>query len=411
VDAEKIRGAARLYATARPSLSFHGLGLTEHVHGTDTVIALINLALLTGNLGRPGAGVNPLRGQNNVQGAAHMGCEPKSLTGMVPIEQARARFEEAWGAPLPTSPGLDLMEMMDAAGAGTLKALWAIGYDVYLTNPDAQRTREALASLDLLVVQDMFLNETARELAHVFLPVAASFEKDGTFMNGERRIQRVRRALDPPGGARTDWEIVCAVAQAMGRGEGFAFTSAEDIWDEVRRVWPAGRGITYARLEKGGLQWPCPDEAHPGTEVLHGETFAQGPRATLCCVEPGRSAETPSEEYPFLLVTGRDLYQFNAGTMTARTPNAILRPEDTLDISPQDCARLGLQRGERVRVQSRHGEVVLPVEVSGGLRPGELFTTFHGTGAFVNRVTGAGRDRTTHTPEYKRTAVRILKQT
>jgi len=411
VAADDIRRAARLYATERPAMSVHGLGLTEHVHGTDTVMALVNLALLTGNLGRPGAGINPLRGQNNVQGAAHMGCEPRNLTGMVPIDEGRARFEQVWRASIPATRGLDLMEMMEAARAGRLRALWAIGYDVLLTNPEAERTRAALAALELLVVQDLFPNETARALAHVFLPAAASFEKDGTFMNGERRIQRVRRALDPPGGARPDWEILCDVARAMGRGDGFGFGSAEGIWNEVRAVWPAGAGIGYARLEQAGLQWPCPGEDHRGTEVLHRHEFAHGRRATLRCLEPRVSSELPSDEYPFVLITGRDLHQFNAATMTGRTANAALRPRDVLEVSVADGERLGVRDGEPVRVESRHGVAVLPVALSERVPAGALFTTFHTAEAFVNRLTGAGLDAATHTPEYKRTAVRIRRET
>jgi formate dehydrogenase major subunit len=410
VAAYDIRRAARLYAARRPAMSVHGLGLTEHVHGTDTVMALINLALLTGNLGRPGAGINPLRGQNNVQGAAHMGCEPRALTGMIPIDEGRERFERVWHAAVPSTPGLDLIEMMDAARAGKLRALWAIGYDILLTNPGTERTRAALSGLDFLIVQDLFLNETARELAHVFLPVAASFEKEGTFMNGERRIQRVRRVLDPPGGARPDWQILCDVARAMKTEHGFAFGSAEEIWDEIRAVWPAGAGITYSRLDQAGLQWPCPREDNPGTEVLHRDEFAGDHRATLRCLRPRTSSEMPSAEYPFVLMTGRNLYQFNAGTMTGRTANALLRPRDLLEVSAEDGDELGLRDGDRVRVESQHGAVVLPVELSERLPAGELFATFHTADAQLNRLTGGGMDPITHTPEYKRTAVRIRRE-
>ncbi len=407
VDAGAIRQAARLYATERPALSVHGLGLTEHAQGTETVMALVNLALVTGNIGRAGAGVNPLRGQNNVQGSAHMGCEPRHLTGYVPVEDGRSRFEAAWGAPLPATPGMDLMEMLSAAQAGTLRALWAVGYDVYFTNPEAARTREALAALDLLIVQDLFMNETARELAHVFLPVAASYEKEGTFMNGERRVQRVRRAVAPPDGGRTDWEIVCDVARAMGAKEGFGYRTAEEIWDEIRAVWPAGAGMTYARLDRGGLQWPCPTEAHPGTTLLHEHRFAHGPRARLRCIEPRALVEEPTADYPFVLVTGRHLYQFNAGTMTGRTGNTILRPRDVLEVSPADAARLSLAEGDLVEIESRHGRARLPVHVDSAIQVGQLFATFHSPEAFVNRVTGSDQDPITHTPEYKRTAVRI----
>jgi formate dehydrogenase major subunit len=256
VPADLIRRAARLYATHQPVMCFHGLGMTEHVQGTEGVMCLVNLALLTGNFGRPGAGVNPLRGQNNVQGAAHMGCEPGSLTGFVPIDQGRDAFEAVWQAPVPHARGLNLMQMMDAAAGQRLRALWAIGYDVALTNPNTTATRAALAKLDFVVVQDLFMNELAREFGHVFLPACSSFEKDGTFMNSERRVQRVRKALEPPGHSRPDWQIICDVAKMMGFQEQFDFHSAEEIWNEVRAVWKAGAGISYARLEHGGLQWP-----------------------------------------------------------------------------------------------------------------------------------------------------------
>jgi len=409
VEAALIREAARLYAQERPSMSLHGLGMTEHVQGTEAVMCLVNLALLTGNLGRPGAGVNPLRGQNNVQGAAHMGCEPSNLTGYVPIEAARARFESAWNAPLPRGRGLDLLEVLDAARAGSLRALWAIGYDVLLTCPDAHTTRDALAALDLLVVQDLFLNETARELGTVFLPVAASFEKEGTFMNAERRIQRVRRVVAPPAGLKADWEVLCAVAQAMGHPEGFRFRSAEEIWDEIRGVWTAGAGISYARLERGGIQWPCPTEEHPGTKVLHSESFPIGRRAALRRIDFHPSPERTSEEFPLVLITGRALYQFNAGTMTRRTLNAELHPRDALSVSQDDARRLALGDGDLARVRSRHGEATLPVHVDAAMRAGELFATFHTGEVLLNQVTGPYRDGETDTPEYKVTAVRVEK--
>jgi formate dehydrogenase major subunit len=409
VEARLIREAARLFATNKPSLSVHGLGMTEHVQGTEGVMCLVNLALVTGNVGRAGAGVNPLRGQNNVQGSAHMGCEPGNLTGFVSLADGRELFEREWGVRLPAERGLNLMQMMDAAGAGKLKALWAIGYDVLLTNANAAATREAMRKLELVVVQDMFLNETAREFGTVFLPAASSFEKDGTFMNAERRVERVRRVIEPRGEAKSDWEIICAVARAVGAGEHFAFHSAEEIWDEVRAVWPAGHGITYARLERAGLQWPCPSEDHPGTTLLHAETFPVGKRAALRRVDYKPTAETVSEDFPLLLMTGRTLYQFNAGTMTMRTRNAVLRPADFLDVSPADAARLGLSDGECVRVRSRHGEALLPVRLSEAVAAGELFTTFHTAEAFLNRVTGPHRDGYVGAPEYKVTAVRIEK--
>jgi formate dehydrogenase major subunit len=288
-----------------------------------------------------------------------------------------------------------------------LKALWAIGYDVALTNPNAHGTTRSLKSLEFVIVQDMFLNEVARECGSVFLPVASSFEREGTFMNSERRVQRVRKALEPPGQAKPEWEIICDIARAMGKGEFFDFHSPEEIWEEIRAVWKAGRGISYARLEHGGVQWPCPTEDHPGTTVLHATTFPSGPRAPLKRIEFHATKETPSAEFPFLLITGRTLYQFNAGTMTMRTANADLRPTDTLDISKEDAGRLVLSDGQEVRVRSRHGEAVLPARISAAVKPGELFATFHTTHVFLNRVTGVEYDTITDTPEYKVTAVRV----
>lgn len=410
VKADLIYEAARLYATAKPSMCFHGLGVTEHVQGTEGVMCLVNLALLTGNIGKTGTGINPLRGQNNVQGAAHMGCDPGVLTGSISLNESSERFEKIWGASIPKSRGLNLLEMMDAAAAGRLKALWAIGYDIALTNANASATEEALKSLDFLVVQDMFLNETARQFAHVFLPVASSFERDGTFMNAERRIQRIRKAIDPPGLAQPDWQIICAVGKAMGKGAFFDYDSPEEIWDEIRSVWTDGNGISYRRLEDGGLQWPCPNEEHPGTEVMHSAGFPVGDKATLRHIPYRPTEEQVNEQFPFMLVTGRTLYQFNAGTMTMRTPNVELRPADVLEISPWDAAQLKLESGERVRIFSRYGEAILPVRISSALRNGELFATFHTADVFLNRVTSSHRDRYVKTPEYKVTAVQIEKQ-
>ena len=409
VGAALIRQAARLYATEKPSICFHGLGVTEHRQGTDGVMALVNLALLTGNMGKPGAGINPLRGQNNVQGSAHMGCEPDNLTGYVSIAENKELFENVWEAPVPTVKGLNLMQMMDSANAGNLKALWAIGYDVLLTNANAATTRRALRALDLLIVQDLFLNETAKECASVFFPAASSFEKEGTFMNGERRVQRVRKIFPPPGQAKPDWEIICALARTMGKGDLFNYDSAESVWNEIRRVWKAGSGISYQRIEQAGLQWPCPDENHSGTTILHRDSFPIGKKAALRRILYQPTQETASGEYPFLLTTGRTLYHFNAGTMTLRTPNVDLQPGDFLDIAPADAEKLSLADGETVRLRSRHGEVRIPVRINGAVKPGELFATFHTPAVFLNEVTSPYRDFHTLAPEYKVAAVRIEK--
>ena len=409
VPAALIERAARLYALEKPSICFHGLGATEHVQGTDAVEALVNLALLTGNVGRPGTGVNPLRGQNNVQGAAHMGCEPNHLAGYAALGEGRALVERVVGAKVPEENGLSLPGMLEAAREGRLHALWVIGYDLLLTNPGARVTEDALEALDLLVVEDLFLNETARRFAHVFLPAAASFEKDGTFMNAERRVQRVRRVVAPHGEARPDWQILADVARAMGKGAFFPYRSAEEIWDEVRAVWPAGRGMTYRRLDERGLQWPCASEGEPGTERLHVTEFAAGPRVRLQPLVYEATPEVTSEEFPFLLTTGRTLMRFNAGTMTARTKNALLEPTDTLSISPTDAARLSLGEGASVRVTSRYGAAVLPAALRDDVRPGELFATFHDPAVFLNRLTSPRCDGETGTPEYKVTAVRVAK--
>lgn len=301
-----------------------------------------------------------------------------------------------------------MLEMIDAAGRGELRALWSIGYDILFTNANVAATREALRRIDLVIVQDLFLNETAKEFGTVFFPAASSFEKDGTFMNAERRVQRVRRVISPVGASLPDWEIVCRVARAMGHRTGFEFTSAEEIWNEVRAIWPKGAGISYARLDReGGLQWPCTSETDPGQTILHTKTFPHGPRASLRSLEFKPAPEAASGEYPFLLMTGRTLYQFNAGTMTMRTPNEVLRPTDTLDIGPEDAARLGVDDGQIVTLVSRHGEVSLPVNVDERVQTGQLFSTFHSTAAWVNEVTGPGRDSFTGTPDYKVTAVRI----
>jgi formate dehydrogenase major subunit len=410
VPAEKIRQAARLYATATPSLSVHGLGMTEHIQGTEGIMALVNLALLTGNVGKPGTGINPLRGQNNVQGAPHMGSEPKLLAGYVPIDEARVKFETAYHASLPSSKGKNMIEMLEAATSGQFKLLWAIGYDIMLTNPNAHETRRALEAMDLVIVQDLFLNQTAIEFGDVFLPAASSFEKDGTFMNGERRIQRVRKAVEPQGEARSDWQIICDVARALGHGDQFAYKSAEEIWNEVRSLWDEGAGISYQRMDDlGGLQWPCYTEDDPGLPVMHADHFSHGKTTPLRRIEYVPAPELTDDQFPFLLTTGRNLYQYNASTQTNRTANAGLHAADYLSVSETDARRLGLRDGETVRLRSRQGAAQLPVQISNTVKPGELYATFHTARVFLNEITSSHRDRYTKTPEYKVTAVALEK--
>ena len=415
VSAELIRQAARLYASIRPAMSINGLGLTEHIQGTEGVMALAQLALLTGNVGKPGAGVNPLRGQNNVQGSANMGCEPSRLTGYQPIAMARELHERVWGVPIPEATGLSVMGMVDAAHDGRLKGMVVFGYDLLLSNPDATRTAQALGRLEDMVVVDLFMTETAKAFGTVFLPVASSFEKEGTFMNGERRIQRVRAAIPPREGVKTDLAVACLLGKRLGYAEHFAFlengasdvTAAEAVWEEIRQVWPVAGGITYARIESTGIQWPCPSEDHPGTTVLHAKSFPKGPRVAFRALGYRPSTEIPSEAFPFLMNTGRTLYHFNAATMTGRTRNSELQRDDWIQIHPQDASPLGILDDAPVLVETRHGQFLAHAWLTEVVRPGECFSVFHNPKAMVNRATGKGRDNFTETPEYKVTAARI----
>jgi formate dehydrogenase major subunit len=299
--------------------------------------------------------------------------------------------------------------MMDAASAGSLSALWVCGYDIYLTLAHAEATARALASLELVIVQDLFLNKTAERFGHIFLPAASGFEKDGTFMNSDRRVQRVRAALSPRGQSKPDSWIIAEVAGRLGFGKHFAHPSAEAIWDEIRSVWPGGAGLAYPRLEQHPPHWPCLDEQHPGTPILHESRFVKGVRAERRPIAIVDSPEIVDDMFPFLLTTGRHLYQFNAGTMTQRTANVELRARDELEISPEDAASFDLSNGDWVAVESRHGHCELPIRIAERIKPSELFTTFHDPASFVNRVTSFVRDRIVHAPEYKFTAVKINK--
>jgi formate dehydrogenase major subunit len=404
VPAARVREAARLYARAGRAMMVHGLGVTEHLQGSEAVMLLCNLALLTGAVGRPGTGVNPLRGQNNVQGAADMGCQPDLLTGYAPpaAPGVRERFESVWGRPLPVAPGRRLPEMYEAARAGTLRALYVFGEDVVQTDPDSGHTRAALEALEFLVVQELFLSETAK-LAHVVLPGASGLEKDGTFTNGERRIQRVRRALDPPGEAKADWEILLALMAATGLPQPFRHPS--EVMDEIARVNPAFAGVSYARLEGDGLQWPVPEPGHAGTALLHVDGFPRG-RARLALVE---YAASPSLGGALTLTTGRVLEHYNAGTMTRRSPNAVLAPADRLEIHPEDARSRGIADGDAVTVTSAHGRARVTAHVTERVARGVVFLSFHFPETGANDLTGDVRDRVTGCPEYKVTAVEVAR--
>jgi formate dehydrogenase major subunit len=408
VPAAKIREAARRYATSGASLCVHGLGVTEHRWGSHGVIALCNLALATGNIGRPGTGINPLRGQNNVQGASDMGCLPTHFAGYQKLDDPSlaTRHEAVTGRPLPTRRGMMIPQMWDAALEGRLKGLWIIGYDVAQTDPNLKKVREALGRLEFLVVQDLFLSETAK-FAHLVIPGASFLEKDGTFTNLERRIQRIRKAVDPPDGVLPDWQVVGDVATRMGYPMRYAHPS--EVMDEIAQLTPMLAGVSYARLEHGeGLQWPVPSSDHPGTSLMHGDRFPHG-RARFVPVDYLPPGESPSETYPFVLVTGRILQHYNCGAQTRRTDIVRLVDADVLEMHPEDAASLRLEDGELVRLVSARSEAVLPLAVSERVERGQLFTSFHFPSTDINALLSSSADESSKCPEYKVSTVRVEK--
>jgi formate dehydrogenase alpha subunit len=401
-----IRAFARALAADGPALFVTGLGLSELTQGVASVRALANLALLTGSVGPPGAGLMPLRGQNNVQGNADMGAMPDALTGYQPVADpaVRARFAAVWGAEPPSRPGHTLPAMLDAAARGELRALWVQGEDLAQSDPNQSHVIAALERLDLLVVQELFLTDTARR-AHVVLPAAGVLENDGTFTNAERRVQRVRPALAPPGEARPDWQIIQAAARALGLP--WRYEDPGEVLDEIARAAPAlFGGIAMDRLDGDGLHWPCPSRDHPGTPRLHVERFLRG-RAQLSLVPYAASPEADVPGFPLTLMTGRVRDQYNVGTMTRRTPVGGLAPEDWLELAPEDAEALGIADGARARVVSRWGEVEAPLRRSDRIARGTCFLSFHHPASHTNRLIGPQRDPESDCPEYKVTAVRV----
>ena len=406
VPAEDLRKAARLYATAKAASILYCMGITQHSTGTDNVKSVANLAMLCGMVGIEGGGVNPLRGQNNVQGACDMGALPNVFPAYQPVanDEVRGKFEKAWNAKLPAKPGKTIVELMDAAHKGEIKALYVMGENPMISDPDITHVEAALKHLDLLIVQDILLTETAK-LADVVLPSACFAEKDGTFSNTERRVQRVRKAVAPPGQAKADWEILSAIATKMGYPMEYA--SAEAIMEEIRTVTPSYAGITYERLEKEGIQWPCPNTDHPGTRFLHKDRFSRG-RGLFHAIEYIPPAELPDDEYPMLLSTGRVLYQYHTGTMTRLGKGTTERyPESLAEIHPADAAKLGIEDGQRVRVTSRRGTVEAKAKITGRSDQGMVFMNFHFHEAAVNLLTNPALDPVAKIPEYKVCAVRV----
>ena len=406
VPAEDLKKAARMYAQAGRASIIYAMGITQHITGTDNVKSTANLSMLCGNVGIEGGGVNPLRGQNNVQGACDMGALPNVYPAYQPVagEDVRKKFEAAWKAALSPKPGLTLMEIMAAAGSGKIKALYVMGENPLLSDPDLQHVAKELQKLDLIIVQDIFLTETA-QMADVVLPACAFAEKEGTFTNTERRVQRVRKALEPPGEARADWEIICGISSRMGYP--MTYASAQEIFEEIRTVTPSYAGITYDRLEKEGLQWPCPTVSHSGTKFLHKDKFSRG-LGLFTALEYIPPNELPDQEYPFLLSTGRVLYHYHTGTMTTRARGPVERcPESLVEIHPEDAGKLGIADGQKVRVTSRRGTVEVKARITEKSAPGSIFMNFHFTEAPVNFLTNPALDPTGKIPEYKVCAVKL----
>ncbi len=413
VPAEQLRKAARIYANAKAAPILYCLGVTEHSTGTEAVMSLSNLAMVCGKLGRPGCGVNPIRGQNNVQGACDMGAMPTDYTGYqkVHIPEVREKFEKAWGVPLDPNPGMKATDCFPAMIEGKIKGLFIFGEDPVRTDPDTHHVLHALNSLDFLVVDELFMTETAK-YADVILPGRSYAEKEGTFTNSERRVQRVRKALTVPGNMRLDTDIFIDIMNRMGYPQPH-LTSAE-IMDEIASLTPSFAGISHARLDSeevggNGLQWPCTSPTHPGTPIMHVGKFSRG-EGTYYPSEYKPAQELPDEEYPLYMMTGRNLYHYNAGAMTEKTPGLMeLSGHSYIEINPEDAEKAGIHDGERIRVSSRRGTISSEAHVSEKANPGECWMPFHFLDGNANWLTNAALDSIARAPEYKVCAVRIEK--
>ena len=405
VAADDIRAAARLYATGGNAAIYYGLGVTEHSQGSTMVMGMANLAMATGNIGRRGVGVNPLRGQNNVQGSCDMGSFPHELSDYRPVgdDAVRGTFEKMWGVELDNEPGYRIPNMFDEACAGTYKGMYIQGEDVAQSDPNTHHVEAALKALDILIVQDLFLNETAR-FAHVFLPGTSFLEKDGTFINAERRINRVRPVMKSKTG-KDEWEVTQDLARALGYE--MNHQSAADIMDEIAALSPSFANVSFAALdEKGSVQWPCNDEAPEGTPIMHVDKFVRGEGA-FKVTEYVPTEEKTSRKFPLILTTGRILSQYNVGAQTRRTDNIDWWEEDVLEIHPSDAEMRGIREGQWVSIRSRKGETSVRAMISGRMQPGVVYTTFHHPETGANVVTTELSDWATSCPEYKVTAVEV----
>ncbi len=408
IDAEDLKAAARLYASADKAAIYYSMGVTQHSTGTSGVMGTSNLALLTGNLGKESCGVNPLRGQNNVQGACDMGCLPGDLTGYQKVAnpEALAKFATAWGVELSNKPGHTVTEIIPMAGKGEIKGLYIMGENPMLSDPDQKHVQQALEKLDFLVVQDIFLTETA-QFADVVLPAASFAEKDGCFTNTERRVQRVRKAIDPVGQCKADWEILVAVMKRLGYDKSYRNTG--EIQDEIASLTPSYGGINYARLENESLQWPCPTTDHPGTKFLHSGKFARG----LGLFKPWEfqpSAEVPCSDYPLILTTGRILYHYHTKTMTGKVDglNALF-PESFVEINPDAARKLSIVDGDKLKVSTRRGTVTATARVTDKLKQNVIFMPFHFADGPANALTNPVLDPIAKIPEFKSCAAKVEK--
>lgn len=406
VSADDIRAAARLYASAPNAVIYYGLGVTEHSQGSTMVLGLANLAMATGNLGRDGVGVNPLRGQNNVQGSCDMGSFPHELPGYRHLSDTSVRrsFEREWNVTLDPEPGLRIPNMFDAALDGSFRGLYVEGEDIAQSDPNGHHVIAALSAMECVVVHDIFLNETAR-YAHVFLPGASFLEKDGTFTNSERRVSRVRGVL-PPLAGKEDWEVTCELSTAFGYS--MHYSNPSEIMDEIARLTPTFAGVSYEKLDRlGSVQWPCNDKMPEGTPVMHVGQFVRG-KGRFVITEYVPTDEKTSARFPLLLTTGRILTQYNVGTQTRRTANTVWHPEDLLEIHPHDAEQRGIRDGAYVRLTSRAGETTLRAQITERVAPGVVYTTFHHQVSGTNLVTTENSDWATNCPEYKVTAVQVM---
>jgi formate dehydrogenase major subunit len=409
VPAQLVREAARLYATGGNAAIYYGLGVTEHSQGSTMVLAIANLAMATGNIGREGVGVNPLRGQNNVQGSCDMGSFPHELPGYrhVSDDAARNLFESAWGVKLDNEPGLRIPNMFEAAMDGTYKGLYVEGEDIAQSDPNTQHVTAALEAMECVIVQDLFLNETAK-FAHVFLPGSSFLEKNGTFTNAERRISPVRKVM-PPLAGKEDWEVTQMLSNALGYPMNYSHPS--EIMDEIARLTPTFHGVSYAKIEElGSVQWPCNEQAPEGTPIMHIEEFVRG-KGKFFVTRYLPTDEKVTQKFPLILTTGRILSQYNVGAQTRRTANSAWHPEDVLEIHPHDAEERGIQDGDWVGIQSRAGETVLHARITERMQPGVVYTTFHHPFSGANVITTDNSDWATNCPEYKVTAVQVMKVT